>query len=105
MKQFERNLKYLISKSDNGCLPVELSRADIPESEARILKAKKLISLRPAGDNSFYAVIEDSGLTYFDDKRQKRKDFITDHIIRFIGGFISGVLTTVLAAWLIQQWL
>ena len=43
------------------------------------------------------------GFTYFDDKREARAAFWRERCVNFIGGFVSGVLTTLCATWLIQR--
>lgn len=107
MKLFEQNMKLLIEKSNYGCDPVFCEDGLLSEAELRMLSAKKLISMEPAGDGQFYIVVEPSGLTYFDDKRKEKLDFWKNHVVKFFSGFVSGILvgviTTLLVSWLARQ--
>lgn len=107
MKPFEKNIKMLIEKSNGGCDPVFCGDGLLSEAELRFLSAKKLILMEPAGDDKFYAIIEPSGLTYFEDKRYRKIDFMKNYVLKFISGFVSGVLvgvvTTILLSLLTQQ--
>ena len=97
-------MKLLIEKSNYGCDPVFCGDGLLSEAELRMLSAKKLISMEPAGDGQFYIVVEPSGLTYFDDKRKEKLDFWKNHVVKFFSGFVSGILvgviTTLLVSWL-----
>lgn len=102
MKKYEKDLKTLIALSDNGCNPVHQTETEIDEAALMFLDAKGLISLEPAGDDEFWIVMQDKGLTYFSDRGEKRADFIKEHIVSFLSGFVSGVLATIAATWIIQ---
>lgn len=107
MKPFEKNIKMLIQKSNFGCDPVFCGYGLLSEAELRLLSAKKLISMEPAGDDTFYAIVKPEGITYFEDKRKEKIDFWKNHVVKFLFGFVSGVLvgviTTLLLSWLSQQ--
>ena len=103
MKKYEQNLQKLISLSKGGCRPVHQDTSGMSEETLRFLSAKGLISLRPAGDNKFFIIITPAGLSHFSDKSEKREQFIKEHIVSFLSGFISGVLVTVVAALIIQS--
>ncbi len=102
MKEYEKQLKQLISLSNDGCDPVDQAVTGMSEGQLRFLSAKGLIDLIPAGDDEFWITIEPAGLAYFSNKSEKRSGFIKEHLASFLTGFVSGVLTTVLATWLIQ---
>ena len=102
MKQYERELKKLIELSKGGCKPVHQRTSGLSEDQLRFLSAKGLISLKPAGDNEFFILLTPAGLTHFSNKSEKREDFIKEHIVSFLSGFVSGVLVTVAAAWIVQ---
>nr|WP_325302265.1 hypothetical protein [uncultured Dysosmobacter sp.] len=102
MKKYERQLKELITLSEGGCEPVHQTQTDISEADLRFLRAKDLITLHPAGDGEFYIVVAPDGLAYFSNKRDARAFFVKDKVITFVSGFVSGVLVTVVAAWIIQ---
>lgn len=103
MKSFEKQFKSVLSKYQTDCLPVFCpSLPEISESEFCFLEAYGLLSLTPAGDDDFYAEPTKEGLTYFVSKKENRRKFWKEHLVNFIGGFLSGVLTTVLAAVIVQ---
>jgi len=102
MKKYERNLKKLISLSNGGCDLVPQETAGLTEEELRFLSAKGFVELNPAGDNLFWIWIEPSGLAYFSNKEEARSQFIKTNMVNFFSGFVSGVLVTVTAAWIIQ---
>lgn len=105
MKQFEKCLKTLLAAYNVECIPLYCPDfPDIKESDFRFLSALNLISLEPGGDDTFYIIPSESGLTYFHRKREDRRRFWKEHIIYFLCGFISGVLTTILAT-AILRWL
>lgn len=97
----------LIQKSNFGCEPVFCGDGLLTEAELRILSAKNLISIEPAGDCEFYAIVSPKGITYFDDKHKEKLDFWKNHVVKFFSGFVSGILvgvvTTLLLSWLSQQ--
>ncbi len=104
MKQYEKNLKKLISVCGGGSRIVRAPSTGISDSELRFLSAKGLISLSPAGNNAFYIRLEKPGLTYFSDKQEARSAFLREHLFTFLGGvlsgFISGVLVTLATQYL-----
>lgn len=102
MKKYEHDLKKLISLSGGGCEPVHQEASGLSESELRFLSAKGFIKLHPAGDNQFWVVIAPPGLAHFSNKSEAREGFIKEHIASFLTGFFSGVLVTVIAAWIVQ---
>ena len=102
MRKFEKQLKKLIDLTDNGCIFVHQTKTGIDEATLRLLDAKDFISLEPAGDNEFWIVMQDKGLTYFSDKAEKKADFVKEHIVSFLSGFVSGAMATIIAAWIIQ---
>lgn len=104
MKDYEKSLRTLLTLSGGGCRTVHLPDSGIPEEQARYLESMGLISLRAAWDNGKYVKVEPPALRYFDEKRERRAAFWREHVVNFIGGFISGVLTTLLAAWIISTW-
>lgn len=105
MKRYEKCLKSVLDLYNVDCIPVYCpSIPGISEAEFRFLAAKGLVELRSGGDDTFYARPTPRGLTYFDDKREGSCRFWKEHIVSFIGGFVSGVLTTALGA-VIAQWL
>jgi len=101
MKKYESDLKKLIEASNGGCDLVHQADAAAGEAGLRFLSAKSLISLLPAGDGEFWIRIEHPGLVYFDDKRERRITWFTEHFLHFVGGFASGILVTVAAQFLI----
>lgn len=102
MKQYEKELKQLITQSNGGCDPVHQRATGLSEEQLRFLSAKGLIELRPAGNNEFWVTIAPRGLAHFSDKSETWEKFIKEHIISFLFGFAAGVLTTLAGAWLLQ---
>lgn len=92
----------LIEKSNGGCDPVFCGNGLISEKDLRYLKSRNLIRMEPAGDNEFFAIVSDDGISYFSSKQERRVARITEHFLHFAGGFISGVLVTVVAQLLIH---
>lgn len=105
MKKYEKDLRRLISLSNNGCIFVHQTETGMDEASLMFLDAKGLISLEPAGDDEFWVTMEPKGLTYFSDKKEGKRTFIKEHIASFLSGFVSGVLATVVATWIIQTML
>ena len=103
MKQFEKSLIVLISKTEE-CNLVPEKCTGVPRSDIRLLSAKGLIKLSPAGNNEFNVSVEPSGVSYFADKSARREAFIKEHMVNFVSGFASGVLVTAVGTWLVQ-WL
>ena len=94
MKQFEKSLSVLISKTEE-CNLIPEKCTGVPRSDVRLLSAKGLIKLSPAGNNELYISVEPSGASYFADKSARREAFIKEHVVNFVSGFVSGVLVTV----------
>lgn len=103
MKKFERQIKKLIEKSEGGSFPVCCDDDVISEGDLRYLKAKGLITLIPAGDNTFAAIVEPLGLTYFDDKHDARTTFWKNYVLKFFCGFLSGLATGVVLTLITQR--
>lgn len=101
MKEYERNLKKIILLSKGGCEPVHQEESKLSEADLRFLSAKGFLVLTPGGDNQFWMEVTPSGLSYFSDKADAKEKFVKEHIINFLSGFVSGILVTVLATWLI----
>ncbi len=104
MKHFEKCLNILLDRYNSDCLPLYCPAfTNISEADFRFLAAKELVTLIPGGDDTFYSVPTDKGLIYFHEKAEERRRFWREHLVNFLGGFISGVLTTVLGAVIIQS--
>ena len=97
MKKFEKNLSTILSKSENGSKFIISTELSIPEQDLRLLSAKELIELKSAGDNLFFVVPKQKGIVYFLSKHDEKIDFINTNLFKFSVGFVSGVLTTVIA--------
>lgn len=83
MKQFEKCLKTLLAAYNVECIPLYgPDFPDIKESDFQFPSALNLISLEPGGDDTFYIIPSESGLTYFHRKREDRR-FWKEHIINF----------------------
>lgn len=66
--------------------------------------AKNCLKLtRTMGGTIVFMTVTPRGRTYFDDRRDARAAFWRERCVNFFGGFVSGVLTTLCAAWLIQR--
>ena len=105
MKKYERDLQKLIGLSNGGCKPVHQKNCEMDGKQLRFLSAKGLISLTPAGNNEFFVTLAPAGLAYFSNEAEKRENFIKEHIASFLSGFVSGVLVTVAATWIVQTML
>lgn len=92
----------MISLSGDSCDLVHQKRSGLSERDLRILAAKNLVDLIPAGNDLFLIKLTPDGLTYFEDRRQRRVDFLKEHLATFVTGFASGVLATMATDWLIQ---
>ena len=103
MKKYEKDLQKLIKLSQGGCEPIHQTDCGMEEKQLRFLAAKGFVSLRPAGNNEFWIVLNPAGLSHFSDKDEAREAFIKEHVAGFLSGFASGVLVTVAANWLIQS--
>ncbi|MGW8114252.1 hypothetical protein ACVS9P_03555 [Caproicibacterium sp. NSD3] len=105
MKSYERTLKKLIDLSNEHFVFVtsDSSNKLLDIQDLKFLKAKGLIDLHLAGDNEFYTVISNDGITYFSDKHDEKILFIKEHFFNFISGFASGVLVTVVSFLLLQN--
>ncbi len=104
MKRFEKCLKIVLDRYSSDAIPLYCpSCPEIDEQEFRLISAKGLITLLPNGDDTFYAEPTADGITYFHRKREDSRLFWREHIVNFVGGFVSGVLTTILASILLQR--
>ena len=102
MRNYEKNLKTILHKTDNGNILVINKDFIIPVKDLHFLSAKGLIQLKPCGDNSFFVIPTSCGITYFSDKHDARINFIKENVFKFSAGFVSGVLTTICAALLLR---
>ena len=65
--------------------------------------AKECLHVTRAWGGEITAVdVLPNGITWFADRHKERVDFWREHIVKFLGGFIAGVLTTLLAEWLLR---
>lgn len=105
MKSYECALKKLIDFSNSHPEMVFCDSIDksISFGDLKFLKAKGLIKLKSSGDNGYYAAVSESGITYFSDKHDKNVSFIKEHFFKFISGFASGILVTVVSFLLLQN--
>lgn len=92
MKQYEKDLKRVQRLTRNGSEFTDMKEAAITEENAYLLKSLGLIKMFAIGDNELGIQITDSGVTYFLDKANARKDFAKNHLANFITGFLSGLL-------------
>lgn len=77
MKTFEKQFKSLydqISASDLGSLPSE--KTGLKDFDLQNLRARGLINLEPAGDDTYSVTIADKGYYYFDDVAARRREKI-----------------------------
>lgn len=102
MKKFEKNLSTILSKSENGSKFIISTELSIPEQDLRLLSAKELIELKSAGDNLFFVIPKQKGIVYFLNKHDEKIDFIKTNLFKFSVGFVSGVLTTVIATLILR---
>lgn len=54
MKDFEKDLKKIIDKTEGGVFPVHQNESGLSEDQLRSLSAKNMIKLKPAGNNQFF---------------------------------------------------
>lgn len=100
MKKYEKNLLKILEQTKNGTKPIHQKASDLSTEQLKFLSAKGLIRLHAAGDNLFFISVEPAGLTYFEDKKEKRADFLktyfASYAASFLAGLTSGVLLTLL---------
>lgn len=109
LKKWERNFKKLYRKlieSDVGWIPNE--ETDIQQSEVLFICSKGLLEYVPYTDGGFKISLSDAGRTYFEEKNQKRSDFLKRSI--FVPIAVSLITNLIIAGakWLwplILQWL
>ena len=101
MKQFESDLKTLqsICSGKNFVLNCDVP---IPSDRLAFLKALGLIELRGWADNKSQIKITDSGITYFFNKSQSRKNTLLHWSINFAVAILSACFCS--AFTLILQW-
>lgn len=104
IQKFEKDLKYLLDFAKTKNEIIFCPESILSESDFRFLAAKSLIDLHPAGDDAFYATISKEGLVYFQNKHDRRIDFLKEHLVAFLLGFASGVLSTIVATYIIHRW-
>lgn len=89
MKAYEKQLEKLIALSNGGENLVRQGLTGMDEKSLRFLAAKGLISLESAGNNAFNIRVEHAGLTYFDDRSIRLKQFLLDNIIGFFALIVA----------------
>jgi hypothetical protein len=103
MRSFEKNLKTLL-KLEPACDGVFFSsNLPLTNPDLKTLAALKLVDLHDAGDDAFYATLTDEGRTYFIHRSIRRRTFIAQHLATFLGGFLSGVFSTIAATWIVSR--
>ena len=103
MKPFEKCLKTILTVYSADRIPLySPNYPNIKESDLKFLAALELIFLDTDDDDTFYIVPSNKGVTYFHRQKEERRRFWKEHIVNFVGGFISGVFTAVLAAAAVQ---
>lgn len=81
MKSFEKQFKSLydqIAASDLGAVSSE--KAGLSDFDLQNLRARGLINLEPAGDDSYFITIADRGYYYFDDVAARRTEIIFEWV-------------------------
>ena len=89
MKTYEKQLEKLIALSDGGKDLVRQGLTGMDEKSLRFLAAKGVISLVPAGNNTFQIRVEHAGLTYFDNRSIRIRRFLWDNAIAFFALIIA----------------
>lgn len=69
---------------------------DISKKDLTFLKAKGLININKAFDNELRITLTDKGITYFDDKKEARKQVILSWSVNFVMAVLSAVCGSVL---------
>lgn len=96
MKKYEYDLKKLLSLSNNGCDLVHQEQAELSVSDLKLLSAKGFITMRPAGDNEFWIKLEPAGLIYFEEKSNKRNEFLLKSV--FVPILVSVIASLTISA-------
>ena len=87
--------------------PSDLHELGLPRSVGvdeviNILLSKGYINtILPLREKSMCITLTDSGRCYFENQSDERRKFWKEHIVNFVGGFLSGVVTGILLAWLL----
>ena len=102
MKQFESDLKTLQSMLSEKKFVLDCD-VPIPSDRLTFLKALELIELREWAEGHLRIVITDSGITYFFNKSQARKDTIVHWSINFAVAVLSACFGS--AFTLVLQWI
>lgn len=102
MRKFERDLKHLqeVKKTSDD---LTLNDTDLEVLDIEYLEAKGLIETKGYNDLNYEIRFTNKGLTYFDDKQTKRKDyflksFVTPAIVAFITTIITSYLIPLIAS-------
>lgn len=100
MKKYEKDLVHLLKLTQNGTKPTHQKTSGLSAEQLKFLSAKGLIRLQAAGDNLFFILIEHAGITYFEDKKANRNNFLKSYfatyVATFLAGLTSGILLTIL---------
>lgn len=88
MNSYRKTLKSITVALDRGEF-LFFPNERFSDEHVRFLDAKGLIHLKPYGDDMFYITLDDSGRTFFYDRRMIW--------INRLCGFIAGILTAVIA--------
>lgn len=105
MKKYEKDLVRLLKLTKNGTKPIHQNASGLNEEQLRFLSAKELIQLQPAGDNLFLVQMKPAGLTHFEDKRERRADFIKSYFASYLTTFLAGLTSGVLLTLLTTKWI
>lgn len=69
----------------------------------KLLSAKNLVNIMYSDGQPYALSLTEEGSTYFYNKKRKRIEFLKDFFSRFITGFVSGVLVSVVGGLLLQK--
>lgn len=102
MLDYEKALKTIIAKRNEKGFVLDKD-LDVPEETLEVLESKGLIICANQGDMISRIKPTGKGYSYFADKKQRLHWLILEHLFSFLGGFVTGIFTSVISWWIIQR--
>ena len=102
MSKLNKDIKIILELTNHGEKGVLSNRIGIPEERVRLLVSKGYLKSTPWGDGLFRITAESSAITYFYDKKEKRKEWLANNVIAILALILAALsLLLDLLQWLL----
>lgn len=93
MPKYDKDIRKIIDSSKIQSSSVVMStKLGVSDYDLRFLEAKGFVKTTFYNGVGYQIEVLPACITYFDDKKQKRNDFLKQFFSNFICGFITGVV-------------